>query len=60
MNIAWWFWFQKGGFFTQVHRSPLSGHLKNKSWSDTNTIKNGKSDYEERDNGWKDDTEWND
>ncbi len=63
MNMFWWYWFQRGGLFRSIHKSPLRGHLDSKTWSDSNTIKNGKQDYEERDNGWDDgdnNTTWTD
>ncbi len=64
MNIFWWYWLQRGGFFRAIHRSPLAGHLDSKSWSDTHVIKKGKATYEVKDNGWDDDEDgegkWND
>ena len=60
MNLAWFLWFQKGGLFTKIHKTPISGTHGNKKWNDTYQQKVGKSEHEEKENGWDDDSTWQD
>ncbi len=59
MNITWLMWFNRG-FFHKRTKSPISGAHGDKKWSDTYQEKTGKGQYEEKDNGWNDDSIWRD